>query len=84
MGYKIYELVTPEHLQSVEQDGYYLKTISRYVLEELDINIFGSVDNNYDTVIDAVKAIEKNKEKLKGKELTVVPVINVDYEGHIY
>ena len=78
MKYKIYNMVRPEHLQKTVPDGYYLKDITRYVLEEVNEFYWG-----YDSIEDAMKVIRENAIKLKGYELTILPVININYNGEI-
>ena len=81
MKYKIYELVKPEHLQKKEVDGYDLKTITRSVLQEMDYS--SHLDNDYSTIEEAVQAINQNIESVKYKELTILPVINVSWDGSV-
>ncbi len=80
MKYIIYELVRPDFLQKKEMDGYDLKTLERNVLERLNESY---VYEEQDSFEDAVSEIQKNKDKLKFKQLVILPVISVDYNGDI-
>ena len=73
-------MVYPEHLQKVVQDGYYVKTLDRCVLQKLDEPF---VHEEQDSIEDALAEIEKNVEKLKNKSLTILPIICVNYEEKI-
>jgi hypothetical protein len=74
--YVIYKLSYPEHLQSKEMDGYYLKTINRAVLETLDVD---HVKDEHDTMESALAEIEAHKKDLVGLSLTVLPYINTSF-----
>jgi hypothetical protein len=78
--YTIYELIKPDFLQKTEPDGYYTKTLERNVLQKLDET---GVYETQETHADCMAEIVKNKEKLKYKSLTILEVININYEGKI-
>jgi len=80
MKYIIYSLVQPEHLQKTIPDGYHYKQLVRSVLEELDET---GIESKHDSMEAAVAEITKNAENLKYFKLTILPVINIDYEGKI-
>ena len=79
MNYKIYEMVKPEHLQKKEHDGYYMKDIVRYVLEDVD----EFDQNGYDSIEDAYQVIKENATNFNCRELTILPVIKIDYKGEL-
>ena len=78
MKYKIYELVSPEHLKRIDYDGYHPRTIERYVLEPLD-----ALDETYSSMDDAMNVISAIKEKVRGKSLVILPVVNIHWDGEI-
>jgi hypothetical protein len=80
MNYVIYQLVSPSHLQKKEMDGYYLRTITRSLLQELDVH---GVEPVHPTMESAVEEIRKHSVVLKGMNLTVIPFIGIDYSGEI-
>ena len=80
MKYVIYELVQPSHLKEIEYEGYYPKTVMRSVLQVLDVS---RVNEEHSTFEDAVKEIENNTEHLKHKSLTILPVIDISYDGSL-
>ena len=82
MHYKIYELVKPEHLQSQEVDGYSLKTIKRNILQEMDYSTHLSDD--YSTIDEAVEAINKNIDSVKYKDLAIIPVVSINWDGTVF
>tara|TARA_R110002167_G_scaffold230431_1_gene435600 strand:+ start:783 stop:1007 length:225 start_codon:yes stop_codon:yes gene_type:complete len=72
MKYRIYELVTPEHLQGSEPDGYHMRTITRYVLEEPEAY---ELREDFDSMEDAFKRIEDQGESYT--DYTIHPYIRV-------
>jgi len=80
MKYIIYEMVQPDCLKTIERDGYYPKTIDRHVLEELNIH---GVQEKHPTMESAIAEINDKKDKLKHLQLTVLPVLSIDWEGEI-
>lgn len=81
MRYKIYEMVKPEHLQKIEPDGYHMKTIERVVLELPDYN--SGLDGDHSSVEEANQAIIDNKENAKNRDLCILPVVSVHWDGDI-
>jgi len=81
MKYIIYELTQPNILQKMVPDGYYVKELVRNVLEELDEPMISS---NHDTYDLAMREIIENKDKLKYKNLTILPIISIKWNGDIY
>lgn len=79
MKYKIYCLEAPDHLKSVEPDGYYMKTRYRHVLIDVDDEVDIFQTNEFDSMETALQFIEDNKEKLKGQKLTILPIVEVPY-----
>lgn len=81
MKYVIYRMEHPEHLEQVVNIGYgSTRTYRRSVLEELNVDW---VNIRHDSFEQAVSEIEKNVDKLKDHELTILPIINIDYLGSI-
>lgn len=81
MKYRIYILSKPEHLQKFVPDGYYMKSIERFLLEVPDYDT--GINDEYTSVEEAYNAIEKNKEKVKFLQLTILPVVSIDFNGEI-
>jgi hypothetical protein len=81
MRYKIYEMVKPLHIQKSEPDGYQLKHIDRMALEVPEYHT--RLNNDYNNIEDAEKAIIENKECVKMKDLCVLPVFSIDWNGDI-
>lgn len=77
MTYKIYKLIGKS---KTVPDGYNMTTIERYKLEE--ISEWG-MDNNYDTAEAAYADIVKNKDNLKSKTLTILPIVNINWDGEV-
>lgn len=80
MEYIIYELVSPEQLTKVEFDGYYARTISRSVLSKLDVS---GVNPQHDTMESAISEIKEKSVFLKFRNLTILPVITVKWDGEV-
>lgn len=80
MKYIIYELVDPEVLRYIDNEGYHPISCRRTVLEKLDVH---GVNEIHDSIEAAFAEIEANSDKLKYKELTVLPRIYIDYSGTI-
>lgn len=79
--YKIFALDEPEHLQRTEYEGYgRYKTIRRSVLKKLDID---GVKDTHPSIEEAANEIKRQSEKLKSMELTIIPVITIDWEGTV-
>lgn len=78
MKYKIYTMVKPEHLQKTVPDGYYMRDVVRCVLEEVD-----EFYHEYDSIEDAMMGIRENAINLKHHELTILPVININFNGEV-
>lgn len=79
MKYIIYELrksIEPR----VEYKNYSTVLIYSEVLEKLDIS---SIEEEHLTMESAIETIEKNKEKLKYKKLTILPIYEIDWQGEI-
>ncbi len=80
MKYKIYRLVQPEHLQKKELDGYYMKSITRNVLEELDVIDVESIHSSMEA---ALFEINSKSQELKHLDLVILPTISINWEGKI-
>lgn len=78
MKYIIYEMI--HHDKVINDEGYNLTTSTVYALVELDVS---HVDSQHTSMENAVKEIQKHKKLLKYKQLTILPVIDIDYEGEI-
>lgn len=81
MIYTIYVMIQPSHLKEIETDGYYPKTIYRYVLEKLDVS---GVDEEHPTMESAVTEIQNKKDLLKHLKLTIIPIISISWDGEVY
>jgi hypothetical protein len=80
MKYIIYVMVQPSLLKIVDPDGYYQNTISRDVLEILNIR---GVEEEHLTMEDAIAEINSKKDLLKWLNLTILPVISINWEGEV-
>lgn len=80
MKYVIYEMIKPSHLKEIKEDGYYQKTIYRDVLEKLDIR---GVKEEHPTMESAIAEINEKKDLLKYMQLTIIPVINIAFDGEV-
>jgi len=80
MRYVIYELVLPEVLQKTELRGYHQHSLERNVLQKLDEYDVTAEHSSFEA---AVFEIEKNAELLKYKELTILPIISVLWDGKV-
>jgi len=80
MKYVIYELVEPDMIKRIDDSGYHLRMVNRTVLEQLDVS---GVNEFHDSFEAALAEIEANSDKLKYKELTIIPRIYIDYSGTI-
>ena len=78
MKYVIYVMVQPSHLKELVPDGYHQKTVYRDVLERLDVP---GVESIHPTMAIAVNEIEKNVDSLKNLNLTILPVISINWVG---
>jgi len=78
MKYIIYKMVQPSHLKEIEPDGYYQKIVHRSVLESLDVT---GVEKEHSTMESAINEINDKRDMLKYLQLTVLPVLSIDWEG---
>ena len=76
MRYKIYELISKNKL---ERDGYDTKTVTTYKLREIDDEPFAG----FASTDDAIEYIKSNGDMLKYNELTILPIIKINYDGEI-
>jgi hypothetical protein len=82
MKYIIYELIVIDHLHGSKNEGYgRTSTIDRLVLEEVDEI---GVESKHPTAESAMAEISLNKDKLKMRKLTVMPIISINWDGEIY
>lgn len=81
MRYKIYEMVKPEHLQKTEPDGYRIRKTERVVLELPDYT--SGLNGGYISVEEANQAITDNIEYAKSRDLCILPVVSVRWDGEI-
>lgn len=79
MRYKIYEIIKPEFLEKKEYEGYYLKTLERIVLQEMDY--YSDLNNDFTSPEEAFNAIKKHygKDSNTSKEMLILPVVKVSY-----
>ena len=82
MSYKIYELVKPEILKKTEPDGYNIKTTELITIKEADCDCSG-LDWTYNSELEARTAIIDNKDDLKHKDLIVLNVVSVNWDGEV-
>lgn len=80
MKYVIHRLVTPKSLVRTEMVGLNKFSTSRIVLEVLNINDIESTHNSFN---EATEEITKHSKGLKGMNLTIIPIIQVDLDGDI-
>lgn len=83
MKYKIYELVEPDILSKTEPDGYDIKTTNKTVLQELDWGFGNNLGGTYSSLESAKEEITDNLSDLKGKKLTILPILDIDWEGNL-
>ena len=77
MIYRIYELIGKS---KTEPDGYNVKTVTTYKLEEVRE---WDMKNDYTSPIDAYSEIVIKKDNFKNKTLTILPIIDINWEGEI-
>ena len=82
MSYKIYELVKPEVLKKTEPDGYHIKTTELITLKEVD-GLASGLEYSYNSELEARTAIIYNKDKLKQKDLVILPMLSVNWDGEV-
>lgn len=82
MKFQIFELVEPPILKKHEPDGYYMKSIQGIILQDVDIDRYG-FEEIHDSIDLAINEIEKYSDDLKSKTLTIIPIINIDYDGEV-
>ncbi len=73
-------MVSPGFLTTTEPDGYYTKTIIREVVLELDEH---GVESQHSSFEKAMEEITSKSDKLKNRKLTILPVMDINYEGKI-
>lgn len=84
MKYKIYEIVSPSSLKIIDDSGYNLTAIEMHVLQEVEsFNYNSGLNDEHNSMVDAMDVIRQNKNDLKRKELTIIPIISINYEGVI-
>ena len=77
MKYIIYEM--DSNVENVP-DGYHWSQKYRYTLLRLDIS---SIEDKHDSLESALSEIERNKDLLKFKKLTIIPVIDISWNGEM-
>ena len=82
MKFQIFELIEPSILKKHEPDGYHMKSIQGIILQDVDINRYG-FEEIHDSIDSAMNEIEKYSDDLKTKTLTIIPIINIDYDGEV-
>lgn len=81
MRYIIYEIVQPDCVKDVNRDGYHISIIKRHVLEKVDEP---RMESEHPTMEAAIAEIHLNKERLKHKQLTIIPVLTIRWDGDVY
>ncbi len=80
MKYKIYELVKPSALKTVEPDGYHIKTTELITLKEIDS--WGlKLEDDHNSQESAKAAIINSG--VKNIDLVILPVVSVGWNGDI-
>jgi hypothetical protein len=74
MKYKIFEL---DGKSEMIPDGYNIKTIMKYKLKCDEYAEF------FDTQEDAVNHLRKNSKSYSNKDVTILPVFSINYQGEI-
>ena len=77
MIYRIYELIGKS---KTEPDGYNMRTVTTYKLEEVRE---WDMKNDYGSVEEAHTEIVKKKDDYKNRTLTILPIIDINWEGEI-
>ncbi len=80
MSYKIYELVKPEILKETKPDGFEIKTIELITIKEVN---YPCLALSYNSELEARSSIKDNKDNLKDKDLIVLNVMSINWEGKI-
>jgi len=80
MIYEIVEIVEPTQLQKREMIGYSTKVSTRSVLQSIDLYGFNPYHSSMD---EAHNEIINNRNILKSKNLTIIPIISIDLNGDI-
>jgi len=73
MTYQIFEMIPNSRL---ETDGWYTKTVVSYTLEQCEY------PDRY-SLSEAEAYIKQNTDKFKYKKITILPVLEIDYNGDI-
>ena len=81
MKYKIYQLVEPTQLDTVDNNGYTPSIQKHIALKEIDSPLMWEV--TFNSLQDAENAIIQNKEKFIGIKLIIIPEISVSWDGKI-
>lgn len=81
MKYKVYELVKPEMLKRIEHEGYDKVTKELITLEEVTYS--SGLDYSYNSELEAMTDIRDNKDRLKHKDLVIMPIVSVNWNGEI-
>jgi hypothetical protein len=81
MQWIIYKMVQPDEMFEMKANGYYRENTDRNLLERLRIE--GVVDE-HPTFEMALSEIENQKHLLKTLRLTIIPVIDISFNGKIY
>lgn len=82
MKFQIFELVEPPILKKYEPDGYHMKSIQGIILQDVDINRYG-FEEIHESIESAINEIEKYSDDLKTKTLTIIPIIQISYDGEV-
>ena len=77
MIYKIYELIGKS---KTVPDGYNMTTITHYKLEEV---IEWDMKNKYASFEEAHADLIKKRSDFKNRTLTILPIIDINYDGDI-
>lgn len=73
-------MISPDIFVRKEMVDHYLETFYQYVLEEIKVN---GVKSRHEFVDSALSEIKLHGKELSNRKLTILPVIDIDYEGKI-
>ena len=73
-------MIQLDFLQKNEPDGYYIKTYRRDTLQLLDVPGVYSYHNTFE---EAMKEISDNSKKLESKQITILPIIDIGWDGEM-
>lgn len=82
MKFQIFELIELPILKKYEPDGYYTKSTQGIVLQDVSIDRYG-FEEKHESIESAMNEIEKYSDDLKSKTLTIIPIIQINYNSEV-